>query len=223
MRRWLWILLLLPVTLGFRVLPGGNGWWISPSDPTLWVRSCRKLAFTAKTFPSGDPLSGSTMPTYDAALQSIFDDYNNIPGSFVRLAAYPDDPANPPAPATGDTAFTIATAEKRTIDICFGSQTFTGGHASPEWNSDGQIVGCEIEIATNSLADANDFVSVLTHEIGHCLGLDHPQDTDDAAMSYFGKTTRLLVDDRMGLVHLYPQEASYGKEKANLGLSCAAN
>lgn len=220
MKRWIWILALLPFTLGFRTFPGVNGWDVSVSDPTLWVRICREIAFTSAQLPAGDPL-GTTVPSYQAALQSILDDFNDVPGSFVRLAPYPADPSNPGAPAPGDSTFTLAKAEERTIDVCFGDQTFTAGHAIPKWDPQGKITGCKIELNADEAQKAEDFVAVLTHELGHCLGLDHPQETDDAVMSYFSDAIRLQIDDRMGLVHLYPQEASFGRERANLGLSCS--
>ncbi len=217
--RWcLLLLLLLPMTVGFRAFPGANRWSISRADVTLWVRSCRKLTFASASFPEGDPLAG-ILPTYDLAMQSIFDDYNNIGGSFLRLAAYPADPANPPPPNVGDTAFTPALAQHRTIDLCFTDQTVTSGHAKPEWNHDGFISGCDVRLNDN-LDKAEEFISVLTHELGHCLGLDHPQETDDAIMSYFSHSARLQIDDKMGMTYLYPQEEAFGRERATYGLSC---
>lgn len=215
------LLLCIPLIVGFRNFPGGNSWHISKSDSTLWVRSCRKPTFLSAEFPAGDPLYGLGIPTYDAALQTILDDINGIPGAFLRLALYPDDPANPPAPQPGDSTFTAATAAQRTIDICFTDQVITSGHARPHWDATGQITSCEIRLDKNSSEKAHHFVKVLTHELGHCFGLDHPQETEAAIMSYFGDVTRLQIDDKMGLTYLYPLNDSYKHEAMTFGLSCS--
>lgn len=228
MKRLLRMLLILPListlTFGFRTFPGVNGWSISVADPTLWIRSCRSLTFASANFPAGDPLDPNvtgSVPTYTAALNSVLNDFNSVPGSFLRLALYPADPNNPGAPATEDSPFTPLAAETRTIDLCFADQTFTAGHAKPKWNGDGKVIGCKIELNTKEVSAAEDFVAVLTHEIGHCLGFDHPQETDDSIMSYFSDAIRLQSDDKMGLTFLYPQEAAFGRERPSLGLSCS--
>jgi len=218
-RRWL-LLAMTPLLFGFRVMPGINTWSIHRDDPTLWVRLCRNLSFTSVNFRSGDPLDGQSSVTMQTALQAILDDYNNVPGSFVRLAAYPTDPANPPSPAPGDSAFTLTAASTRTIDVCFSDQTFTAGRARPKWNSQGRVIGCQIDLNIDDSLKAEVFTSVLTHELGHCLGLDHPQETDDAIMSYYSNAHRLQIDDKMGIVYLYPEEKSFANEQATLGMAC---
>ncbi len=214
------VLLLLPFTVGFRVFPGGNNWPISPTDPTLWIQVCRQLTFTKSGFPPDDPLY-QTLPSFTTALQSIVDDYNNVGGSYVRLAVFPNDPNNPGTPAAGDSPFTSTRAAGRTIDVCFNSQTVTAGYSQPKWNNDGIMTSCSIELSEKLMDQAHVFVEVLTHELGHCLGLDHPQETTHSIMSYYANVNRLQIDDKMGIVNLYPKDPSYGREQATLGMSCA--
>src|SRR5207253_5567170 len=115
--RYLVWLFILPVIIGFRAVPLGNSWAISKADPTLWIKMCSIPTFDKTDFPAGDPLAGTT-PDFNAVLQAVINDYNNIGSSFVRLAVYPADPNNPGAPASGDSTFTGAAAEVRTITIC---------------------------------------------------------------------------------------------------------
>ena len=205
-------------------------WRVSKDDPTIWIKPCATLKANVWSSnnieDSSDPLKNTAQPTYDQVVSSVIDDYNNIQSAYIRLAKYPDDPNNPGTPATGDSTFTIAKGEVRTIDVCFTdpSGVLSGGDASQK--ADGNnVVGCTIRIKEKYKSDLKYFLTVMTHEIGHCLGLDHPMDTTNAIMSYFRESSpnRLLIDDKMGIIHIYPSDASAAKEKDSLGLSCAKN
>jgi len=216
--RYLIWLLLLPVLFGFRAVPLANNWAVSKSDPTLWIKMCSIPVFSRTDFPEGDPLAG-TNPDFNAVLQSVIDDYNAVGSSFVRLAVYPADPNNPGAPAPGDSAFTTALGAVRTIDICFSHQTFTGGFTVQKHEGN-RVIGCSIKISDASSSNARAVARTLTHELGHCFGLAHPQETTHSVMSYFSDAIRLQIDDKMGLTYLYPTSGS-AKENATLGLACA--
>lgn len=212
---------------GFKLLTPSK-WKISQGDPTIWVRLCSDMktrTISKNDVPSGDVLAGATV-TGAQALVSIVNDFNAVNSAYIRFAAYPDDPSNPGAPQAGDSTFTLALAENRTIDVCYNDPTnpFQGGGARLEESGD-DIIGCDITISDSAKKSLKQFVRTLTHEIGHCAGLDHPQETKHAIMSYFAdsKKLRLMMDDKMGLVFLYPVAGVDMKEKANFGLSCSRN
>ena len=214
--------LILTMTTGFRLIQKEQGWEISRNDRTLWVKYCDGLTadFESQDYPAGDDLDGTTA-TLDQIRDSIIDDFNSVAGSYLRFAAYPADPLNPPTPQTGDTAFTEELASTRTIEICTGDPAgSSGGQATPTIEN-GQWTGCLIELPSTLLTgDASVFVETLTHELGHCVGLDHPQDTTHAIMSYFMAPDgiRLMLDDRMGVTHLYPTDPASGDEQNTFGV-----
>jgi len=215
--RFLVWLMMLPVVLGFRAIPGANSWAVTRTDPTLWIKVCSTPIFESAEFPEGDPLYGANAD-FAAVLQAVINDYNTIGSSYLRLAVYPADPNNPGAPAAGDSTFTLASANVRTINVCFAQQTFTGGTARHVYTGSA-LTGCNIEISNSSIKKAKDITRKLTHEIGHCLGLAHPQELSQSVMSYFSEAYRLQMDDKIGMTYLYPTSETL-KEKATLGLAC---
>lgn len=159
--------------------------------------------------PSGDSLAGTGPITVTAAMNSVFVDYNAISAAYVQLV---------------DTADPDYAAEhlNRVITIRKGATDgLSGGEAKLEF-SGSRVIGCRIDIKPALYDKAKLFVSAITHEIGHCLGLDHPQETVNAVMSYFNEgIPRLQIDDKMGIIYLYPNDAAKAKEKATFGMSCS--
>jgi hypothetical protein len=207
--------------IGFRVFDGK--WRITKDDPTVWVRLCESdYTIDENDIAEGDPLYGINGLTFDQVLTSIINDYNSVPTSFLKLAKYPTDTANPPAPTNGNSAFTLEKAAVRTLDICFKPTDASAGLSSAYAHSifDGSdLVGCEITAKPDNLKKAHFLTHILTHEMGHCFGLMHPQESTKSVMSYFGeKKTRLQTDDYAGLTFKYPKEDSYAKETNTLGL-----
>lgn len=194
--------------IGFRPFPGDHRWAISPTDTKVWVNFESRPSIGTNDLPSGDPLFGQVL-SFDSITQSIFDDYNGVTTSFFNLGDVTTDPT-----------YTAAKAVNRTINVYFTSTSFgEGGDASPTI-TDGQVTGCTIKISSSATNSAKAFVQTLTHELGHCAGLDHPQDTTHAVMSYFTSDLRLQDDDKMGLTYLYPSDPSYGHESPTLGFAC---
>lgn len=158
--------------------------------------------------PDGDSLAGNSSVTVTSAMTSIFTDYNNIAAAYVQLVA------------TSDSDY-AAESKNRIITIRKAATSgLTGGEAKLQFEGT-QVVGCTIDVKPELYENAKSFVTTVTHEIGHCLGLDHPQETVNAVMSYFNnEIPRLQIDDIMGIVYLYPTDPSKAKETATLGMSC---
>jgi hypothetical protein len=215
--------LLIFSLLGFRVFPGS--WRISRNDPTVWIKLCTNQP-TIETYdiPSSDPLGGLN-PTYQQIVQSVIDDYNAVQTSYFRFALYPTNPSSPGIPLPGDSTFTLAKGNVRTIEVCFdGTSTNSGlssGHAQPTYADNGDIVGCEIKGRPDSTKKASQLIQLLTHELGHCVGLDHNQPSINSVMSYFisPDLIRLANDDKSGITYLYPKDPSYANEEVTLGLA----
>lgn len=217
-----WILIIY-FTLGFRITP--YRWDISPSDPTIWIKLCDENSATIEEndITGDDVLAGIANLSFNQVLQTVIDDYNNVATSYLRLALYPADPNNPGSPLDGDSVFTVAKAETRTIEICFGSTDISaglsGGYAMPKYQGR-QLISCQIKSKPEHAKKALFLTHLLTHELGHCFSLMHPQEGTHSAMSYFGeKKLRLQHDDAAGLTYEYPNDESYSKESATLGVS----
>ena len=198
---------------GFQVLSQAR-WDIKESDPTVWVKFCddiNEIEFDEddiNDLPDEDPLDGVT-PTMTNILASVLDDFNEVNASYLRLEVYTDDVEDE--------------AKDRTIDVCLqnSNNPFEGGHALPIIE-EGKLTGCEIVMIEDVEDDLGNFLSTLTHEIGHCIGLDHPQETRHSIMSYYHEDkVRLQLDDKIGLVHLYPDSDYDLAEQPNFGLSCS--
>lgn len=225
MNRLITILLFSFIIMGYR-RDSDDLWKVKDSSPTIWLKFCNEIQdqdFKRKEAPSGDDVRDYDDASFENVIQTVVDDFNNVSTSYIRLALYPDDPDDPGDPEEGDTRFTRKKAKERTIDICIQSSgsVFEGGHALPDFEDDIRVA-CEIVLSKTLNDDLVPFVQTLTHEIGHCLGLTHPQSTKHSVMSYFNARTdmRLQIHDKIGLSHLYPHKDFNLKENNTFGLSC---
>ncbi|MDZ4660604.1 MAG: matrixin family metalloprotease [Pseudomonadota bacterium] len=209
-KKTLVIVFLAWIMVGFRIYSSSNPWNISVSAPRLWVKWCATYPVGTNDLDSSDPLF-SQAPTFQQVVDSIYNDYNQVPGSYVELYDAATDPT-----------YNASAGAEHTIDICLASLTVLGGKARPTFNG-GKIVACDIVLSPKTIEKLSGFVRTVTHEIGHCLGFDHPQEITHSVMSYFAPSSfrRLQVDDKMGLVYLYPVDPNSGKEKSTFGLSCS--
>jgi len=202
------------VSLGFRVFPGGVVWEITngtAAETKVFVSYPSASSNLSNDLPAGDILAGTGLVTVAQLMDSIFDDYNNVDASFITLVD------------TADTDYNATTSADFLIEIEFGNSTGgSSGEAQTEVE-DGDIIGCKIIMDTDTVTDAAAFTRTMTHELGHCLGLTHPQETTDAVMSYYSDSdiVRLQIDDKMGVVFLYPSDASAAEEQATFGLGCS--
>ena len=225
MKRFIIITIFLFAASGYQRLSDST-WNTSETEPTIWIKFCDNMKsqnFSDSDLPDSDDLRGQSL-AFNDVIQSVIDDFNNVTASYLRLAIFPADPNSPGTPETGDSVFTIAKGNVRTIEVCIESSSnpFQGGHALPEIES-GKLLGCEVVLSKSVNNEIDSFISTLTHEIGHCVGFDHAHDTIHSIMSYHHKSDqiRLMIDDKIGLVHMFPKNGYDLKETPNFGLSCS--
>ncbi|SMF26081.1 M43 family zinc metalloprotease [Pseudobacteriovorax antillogorgiicola] len=205
---------------GFRIQQDLK-WDINENDPTVWLDvDAAVLAFTFSNsdFDDGyDALTGVAAENQArVVIQEIINDYNNISTSYLRLAL-------PDAPATEDSAVSTFDLPGRTIKIVFGSPSALGASGYATYSGSAYIDECTVTLSETALSSAQEFKATLTHELGHCMTLDHTHADRDSIMSY-NRTSgmhRLGVDEKIAMTYLYPTDDDYAEEVATLGLSCS--
>ena len=201
-------------------------WNVSPEQPILWIELDEKLYSDDGFGDKVDELTGEleVLKTLPDAQQRpeiwnlILKDFENVKTTYLRLRLKPGQiPRLDPENAA---AYDQDYAKARTIKFVVGpSRGLASGFASRVF--DGKtITGCQITIAPRTLADPTFLKHVLTHEMFHCLGLNHQQDDSDSLMSYSNNGTKLSTEERMALTHLYPSDPAYASESPTLGLAC---
>ncbi|MCB0394612.1 MAG: matrixin family metalloprotease, partial [Bdellovibrionales bacterium] len=194
-------------------------WPVTKDKPWIFIELPDKDLEFDDDFPTGDSLSGEDV-TLEKIAESVFKDINNMETAFIEVEVVPDDTDNPPA----DSNYTDSHAKGRTFTLTLekpGNGTSTG--RSNVKASGGKIKTCDIQIENGK--SGKDFMAVFAHEVGHCLGLDHPQDITHAVMSYFRTSNvyRYTIDDKIGISTLYPDDDFDLDEKSTFGLSCTPN
>lgn len=213
---------------GFKTF--SSRWDITKEDPTLWLKFDEEFLlkeFDEDSVEDYDDDEISALAPEERrrfVIQRIMDNYNDIKTSFIRLSFYPVSDLVQASTASEDSPFTETAAEFRTItfQLGVGGAIASAGWAAPDSHptESGKLGGCLIAIGDNINSKLKSFIATLTHEVGHCLGLDHNHSDWDAVMGYNSSTEKLGVDDKMGITFLYPAEASYAEESPTLGLTC---
>ena len=207
------ILMLFFLCLSFETYQPKHGWDIHRDDPSLWVKFC--------------DLSGKNtqfLSLLTSQTESVLNEYNQVSTSYVNLVMHPTDLENLDESVVAS-MFSQEKAEIRTIEICFdfGYDPTASGQGILEYEGD-QWTGCNIKLKEDYLTNPYSFQATLLHEMGHCLGLAHPQNTELAIMSYNSSgfnQKKLKIDDKMGLTYLYPADSDYGEEALTFGLGCS--
>ncbi|MBX9767799.1 MAG: matrixin family metalloprotease, partial [Bdellovibrionales bacterium] len=210
--RWTAVCCLIIFSLGFRTFSSQKTFAVNNSSPAktkIFLDFDQASVNLTNDLPSGDPLANTNPITVSTAVDSVMTDFNSISAAYVQLVG------------TGDSDY-AAESTNRVITIRkAGTEGLSGGEASLEYK-DSVVTGCTIIIKPDVYEKASQLITAITHEVGHCLGLDHPQETVNAVMSYFSNgAIRLQIDDKMGISFLYPTDPTKAKENPTMGLSCA--
>ena len=214
LKKYKGIFILLPFIFSFRIFLNHNPWKIhngTEESRKIFVQFTNGTDTIDNDLSGSDPASslGNTV-TVAQLMQTIFDDVNNIDAAYVNLVN------------VSDTDYDSSKGD-RLIKVTFdGASGTSSGEAEFEYGSDKKFKGCTISGKKDLLKKASDFVATMTHEIGHCLGLDHPQEITKSIMSYYRgeDIVRLQDDDKMGIIYLYAKDPSKAKEDSTMGLSC---
>ena len=199
------------IVTGFRIFSESSKWDISKSDPKVWLNFSEQMLPDDNDVSEGDWLYDQSF-TFQNVVTSILQDFNNIPASYLTLA----DKDN-------DADFDPNLHSKRIIDIQLGTTTGASSGVASLDIEDGKVIGCNIVLSEDTLSSAKVFIGTLTHELGHCVGLDHPHETTHALMSYYHSEDeiRLMIDDIMGIIYLYPEDPDETTESPTFGLQCS--
>lgn len=215
------LLLISSFSLGFRIM-WDNPMDVSKSSPRLYLKLCaadQSKTFGGNSVDSGDELYNQASIDAIDALYSIVNDYNNVASSYLVLVIFGDTNEDGVIDGSDDSSHdSIST--KKLVDLCAGSSGGLAAAGEAQIDPDG---GCEITFSDDLFDNVRDYVATLTHEIGHCVGLAHPQELgDEAIMSYWAGSDvyRLQIDDKLGVTELYPIEKL--QESTTFGLSCDA-
>lgn len=146
-------------------------------------------------------------------LEEAIAQWNTVRGSFLRFRI---------EMTTGDLA--LSRDDKVNNIVVQKSQSAsTAAYATPEVADDStEISDCDIVI-NDIKTSVQSFLSTVTHELGHCVGLGHPHTNYESIMSYSrgGSSYRLGTDDRAGAIYLYP-DPSYVSDKPKELISCGS-
>ena len=214
-RRFILLCLAVWMSLGFYIFPGIKGWRLDTSTTAgkkVFISLTPSGRSITNDLPASDTLaaSGATL-TDTQILASVIADYNAITDSNLNLVT------------SADSDFASYKTEHQ-ITISEGSAAgASSGEANLTFKSS-YITDCVISITPTAYSSAKNLVHLLSHEIGHCIGLQHAQESVYSVMSYFyneDDAYRLAIDDKMGIINLYGKNASNSDEKATFGFACA--
>lgn len=213
------------LSVGFRTV-NDRRWKVSLEEPTIWLDLDPKLYADDGFGDIVDKMKGELEVLKSLPLEQqrpeiwrlILADFDTVKTSFLRLRLKPG--AIPDIDAKNTDPYDDLYSQTHTIKLVVGtSRGAASGFSSLQFDGS-TIAGCEIVIAPRTLADPLFFKHVLTHEIMHCLGLNHQQEDTDSLMSYSNNSASISLEERMALTHLYPSDPAYANEKATFGMAC---
>ncbi|HEY6211761.1 MAG TPA: matrixin family metalloprotease [Vicinamibacterales bacterium] len=182
------LLVALPAFPAARLTYSVNGVAI----PVAWPASAFPLPYEI------DQRIVSLRPGFDETIGRAFSEWTNI--SDANVTTRPATVANITAGHDGVNSISLA-------DDLFANQKFYA--VTTNWYDDsGKMTEADIQIDTNTFnSNACDMQSLVAHEIGHFLGLDHSAVLSAVMYPYIGKSAMpsLDSDDRVAISTLYPK------------------
>jgi len=172
--------------------------WASPIQ--TWRENLIRQPVTSDS-PNVNWSIDTNNPSIEATAQAAFQQWQDVDSAYITFTQV--------APGANDAIEIVILSSL--------SNSFAGGQAITYWGPEGEITRCTIEILDTTLSTGGTSYAqtVLTHEVGHCLGLAHSI-ANHAVMSYRDPASTLTADDRFALTVLYPEDGT------SLPMGCAS-
>jgi Metallo-peptidase family M12 len=152
---------------------------VDGNNPIFWTRSCIFMT------PSIEGTGGLSQDEVLSAIQGSADAWNNVDCSYILLVVGAPEPGLTAGFDQSHTPKNVIVFRDETwpySPVAVGLTTITY-LASTRASSDGEIVDTDVEFngvhfdfSTDGNMTTHDLQSVLTHELGHVVGLDHTCD-----------------------------------------------
>lgn len=173
-------------------------WWAYDQMPI-------RFHFDAATFIAYDP--SRNVGDIENVIRQVLGRWTDISGSYLALTyAGQQSPGGDPPRYDGVNLLGVTSLDGRVAAVAWAWRWPTG-----------QIPECDIAFNRQypQFGQPHFFFGFLLHEMGHCVGLDHSEDS--TAIMYFqhaeGRVTELNEDDAAGLRRTYPEPQRLPEER----------
>ena len=151
-------------------------------------------------------------------ISHALDNWSQVEGSFIEFQLIPEPLEDSEGSENSDSHYT----DGKHVITLMGEGTVSGWSIPiPAADNFSIISDCTVVINGNPI-HAYMLEMVITHELGHCMGLGHPHTSVHAVMSYNSKHSalavglfrmkgvQLSVSDKAGATYLYPKSTAKG-------------